>query len=400
MEETTQTKRSISGLLITAFLAGILTLGITLLALNPGLLAKAAQADNSKPAGSGQLADFQVKSPAALLGPTTIRDIVTKTGPAVVKIETQVKVTQNHGFNPFFNDPFYREFFGDQQLVPQQQSIQKGMGSGFIISKDGYILTNEHVIDGADKITVTVNGYSTPFTAQLVGSDYDKDLAVLKIKADKELPTLPLGKSENILVGDWVIAIGNPYGLDHTVTVGVISAKGRPVSIEDRQYENLLQTDASINPGNSGGPLLNLNGEVVGINTAVNAQAQGIGFAIPTSTVQAILQDLLKNGKVTRPWLGVYLQPLTKELANYFGLKNTDGVIVASVAPGSPAKKAGLERGDVILEFNKKAVKNQDDLVSMVQKTKVGDKAVLVVFREGSTNYVEVTIEAKQDGRK
>ncbi|MFZ3172739.1 MAG: trypsin-like peptidase domain-containing protein [Carboxydocellales bacterium] len=400
MPETTQANRPAYRVILIAFIAGVLALAVPVMALNPGLLSKAAQAGNTKPAETGQLADYQVKSPASLLGPTTIRDIVTKTGPAVVKIETQVQVAQNRRINPYFNDPFFREFFGGQQIVPEQQSIQKGMGSGFIISKDGYILTNEHVIDGADKITVTVNGYSTPFTAQLVGADYDKDLAVLKIKTDKDLPTLPLGKSENILVGDWVIAIGNPYGLDHTVTVGVISAKGRPVNIEDRHYENLLQTDTSINPGNSGGPLLNLNGEVVGINTAVNAQAQGIGFAIPTSTVQGILQDLMKNGKVTRPWLGVYLQPITKELADYFGLKNTDGVIVSSVAPGGPAEKAGLQRGDIILEYNKKPVKSQEDLVELVQKTKVGDKIVLVVFRDGSSNFVEVTIEAKKNGQK
>lgn len=400
MQEINQAKRPILGIVIGSFLAGILALGGLMLALNPGILDKAARAETAKTAETGRLADFQVTSPVTLLGPTTIRDIVAKTGPAVVKIETQVRVTDMQRLNPFFNDPFFREFFGDQQLAPRQQSIQKGMGSGFIISKDGYILTNEHVIDGADKITVTVNGYPTPFTAELAGSDYDKDLAVLKIKADKELPTLPLGKSENILVGDWVIAIGNPYGLDHTVTVGVISAKGRPVNIEDRRYENLLQTDASINPGNSGGPLLNLNGEVVGINTAVNAQAQGIGFAIPTSTVQAILQDLLKNGKVTRPWLGVYLQPVTKELAEYFGFNKAEGVIVASVAPGGPAEKAGLQRGDIILEFNKKPVKTQDELVELVQKTKVGDKVVLVVFRDGNTNYMEVTIEAKQDRHK
>jgi Do/DeqQ family serine protease len=400
MPETTQANRPAYRVILIAFIAGVLALAVPVMTINPGLLSKPAQAGNTKPAENGQLADYQVKSSASLLGPTSIRDIVTKTGPAVVKIETQVQVTQRQRINPYFNDPFFREFFGDQQIVPKQQSIQKGMGSGFIISKDGYILTNEHVIDGADKITVTVNGYSTPFTAQLVGYDYDKDLAVLKIKTDKDLPTLPLGKSENILVGDWVIAIGNPYGLDHTVTVGVISAKGRPVNIEDRHYENLLQTDTSINPGNSGGPLLNLSGEVVGINTAVNAQAQGIGFAIPTSTVQAILQDLMKNGQVIRPWLGVYLQPITKELADYFGLKNTDGVIVSSVAPGGPAEKAGLQRGDVILEFNKKPVKSQDDLVNLVQKTKVGDKIVLVVFRDGSSNFVEVTIEAKKNGQK
>ncbi len=399
MSDTNKTQRPLVGIIVISFLTGMLALSGWIVAFNPNLLGKSAQAEAVKTATSGQLTDYQVKNPATLLGPTTIRDMVAKTGPAVVKIETQVSVNDAHKYNPYFNDPFFRDFFGNQEMLPQQQSIEKGMGSGFIISKDGYILTNEHVIDGADKITVTVTGYATPFTAQLVGSDYDKDLAVLKIKAEKELPFLPLGKSENILVGDWVIAIGNPYGLDHTVTVGVISAKGRPVDIEDRHYENLLQTDTSINPGNSGGPLLNLAGEVVGINTAVNAQAQGIGFAIPTSTVQAILQDLMKNGKVTKPWVGVYLQPVTKELANYFGLKNTEGVIVSSIVAGSPAEKAGLQRGDIILEFNKQAIKTSDDLPKLVQKSKVGDQAILPVFRNGTTKYIEVTIAAQQNQR-
>lgn len=394
-EFTNQKTRPKLGTLILAFLAGVLVVAGTLMAYNPSILGRAGAAVPT-PSETGQLADYQVKSPAALLGPTTIRDIVAKTGPAVVKIESEVQASQ--GTNPYFSDPFFRDFLGNRGLVPQQQSIQKGLGSGFIISKDGYILTNEHVVDGASKLTVTVTGYSTPFTARLVGSDYDKDLAVLKIDAPKALPTLPLGKSENVMVGDWVIAIGNPYGLDHTVTVGVISAKGRPVTVEDRQYENLFQTDASINPGNSGGPLLNLNGEVVGINTAVNAQAQGIGFAIPTSTVQSILKELMTNGTVKHPYLGVYLQPVTQDLADYFGLPSTDGAIVSSIIPNSPADKAGLQRGDVIIGFNNQAVKTDEDLVKLVQKTKVGDKAVLKVIRDRSTGTVSVTMEAKQGG--
>jgi S1-C subfamily serine protease len=223
------------------------------------------------------------------VGPETVADVVSQVSPAVVKISTTI--TTGSADDPLFSDPFFREFF-DLPTVPREE---EGLGSGFIISSDGYILTNEHVIEGANKISVTVIGFDKEIEARVVGSDYDLDLALLKIDAGGSLPFLTLGNSDQIRVGNWVIAIGNPYGLDHTVTTGVISAKGRPISVEDRQYENLLQTDASINPGNSGGPLLNLNGEVVGINTAISSEAQGIGFAIPTSTVQQVLEDLKNN---------------------------------------------------------------------------------------------------------
>ncbi|NLU50127.1 MAG: trypsin-like serine protease [Syntrophomonadaceae bacterium] len=221
-----------------------------------------------------------------------IPDVVSRVSPAVVTIRTTEQIDQK--LDPFFNDPFFRQFYGRRYRAQEQPRVSQGLGSGFIISKDGYILTNEHVISGADEIEVTLSGGNESYPARKVSADYDLDLAVLKIDAGQDLPTVPLGNSNSARVGDWVIAIGNPYGLDHTVTVGVISAKGRPITIEDRQYENLLQTDASINPGNSGGPLLNLKGEVVGINTAINAEAQGIGFAIPSSTVQAVIKGLVK----------------------------------------------------------------------------------------------------------
>jgi Do/DeqQ family serine protease len=329
--------------------------------------------------------------------PNHIADIVDKAGPAVVKIDTKVTTEQSQPLNPFFNDPFFRQFFGD--TGPGQQRVQEGMGSGFIISEDGYILTNQHVVSGASEILVTVVGYEEPFKAQLVGEDFDLDLAVIKIKAPKPLPTLKMGDSDKVKVGEWVIAIGNPYGLDHTVTVGVVSAKGRPVNIPTeqgmRRYKNLMQTDTAINPGNSGGPLLNLNGEVIGINTAINANAQGIGFVIPTSTIRPVLDELIEKGKVIRPFLGVTVQDVTQELAEYFNLKEAAGAIVTDVVPGSPADQAGLRRGDVILSIDERPVKNAEDLVNQIQSKKVGAKSVLLLSREGQTMYVQVTIREK-----
>ncbi len=325
--------------------------------------------------------------------PNDIASIVEKAGPAVVKIDTKVTSQQAVPLNPFFNDPFFRHFFGDTE---RSERVEEGMGSGFIISEDGYILTNQHVVGGASEILVTVVGYDDPFRAELVGEDFDLDLAVIKIDAPKPLPTLKLGDSEKVRVGEWVIAIGNPYGLDHTVTVGVVSAKGRPVNIPTsegvRRYKNLMQTDTAINPGNSGGPLLNLQGEVIGINTAINANAQGIGFVIPTSTIQPVLEQLIQKGKVTRPFLGVSVQDVTEELAEYFGLKEATGAIITDVVDGSPAAKAGLRRGDVILSIDEEPVENAEDLVNMIQSKKIGDKSVLLVARNGETRFVQVTI--------
>lgn len=330
-------------------------------------------------------------SPNVFFGPETIQNIVKQTGPAVVKIETETQTQRQ--FDPFFNDPFFREFFGGQ--FKSQPELVRGLGSGFIISPDGHIVTNNHVVAGASKISVYLSDRKEPYAAKLVGSDEQLDLAVLKIDADEKLPALSFGDSNKLEVGSWVIAIGNPYGLDHTVTVGVISAKGRPININGNQFTDLLQTDASINPGNSGGPLINLRGEVIGINTAINAQAQGIGFAIPSSTVTQVLEQLIHDGKVSRPWLGVILQPVTKELANYFGLKEIEGVLISGVAENSPAQKAGLKRGDIILEYNKKKVNNPEALKNEVMNTKIGAKVVVLVYRDGETIFVPLNIEER-----
>ncbi|TVY11192.1 S1C family serine protease [Paenibacillus cremeus] len=337
--------------------------------------------------------------------PNTISSIAEKAGPAVVKIETLVKPAakrQSRGPNSFFD-----QFMGGQggrQKSQQSQSgsntLQpQGIGSGFIFESSGYILTNEHVIDGADEIDVTVQGYDKPFKAKLLGSSYDLDLAVLKIENSTALPTLPIGNSDNTKVGDWVVAIGNPYDFDYTVTAGLFSAKDRSISIDDekgtRNYKHLIQTDAAINPGNSGGPLLNMNGEVIGINTAVNSEAQGMGFAIPTSTISSVLENLKNNVAIPKeasPFIGVSLQDVTADMTKDLQLSNTDGAVVMDVQMGTPAFTAGIRPYDVIVAANGKAVATSDALTKVVQAAKVGDKMTLTIMRGGQKQDVTITI--------
>jgi len=369
-------KRSLLFTVLAAFVASVMFTGGCALAGRLGL-------NSGRNPLTPQIAD------AAPVGTNTVADIASQAGPAVVKIDTVLLSNSNN--NPFFNDPFFRQFFGGMSFQIQPQ-IEHGIGSGFIISKDGYILTNDHVIDGAEKITVTIQGQPKPLPAKVVGADYDLDLAVLKVNANHPLPTLTLGNSNDMRVGDWVVAIGNPYGLDHTVTVGVISAKGRPINIGNRHYKNLLQTDASINPGNSGGPLLNLDGQVIGINTAVAEQAQGIGFAIPTSTVQQVLNQLMKGETVAHPWLGVQMEPINQQLADELGLNSTKGALVVGVVPGSPAANAGLQQGDVIIKFNDQAVNSPDDLANIVAGSKEGQRVVLTIYRNGQSRYIPIIV--------
>lgn len=365
------------------FIAGVFTTGLLLTANGydvPWIGTKTALADTN---------------PAPVFfAPDTIEKIVDRAGPAVVKVETSVRVMERNP-NFFFNDPFFREFFGDS-LGPQPRSqLQQSIGSGFIFTKDGYILTNNHVVAGAEQVKVYLTSRPEPYTAKIIGSDQELDLAIIKIEAGNDLPVLSLGDSSRVNVGNWVVAIGNPYGLDHTVTVGVVSAKGRPLTINGQEFKDLIQTDASINPGNSGGPLLNLAGEVVGINTAINAQAQGIGFAIPSSTVQQVLDQLIKNGKVSRPWMGVILQPVTEELAQYFKLDKATGVLINSIQKDSPAEKAGLQRGDIILEYNGKTLSSPNELQEMVKSSKVGDQAALLIHRNGKAFYVTLVLSER-----
>lgn len=326
--------------------------------------------------------------------PSAIADMVDKVGPAVVMINTTV-VQKGLGFDPFLDDPLFRYFFRDRfPSIPDSQR-REGLGSGFITSSNGYILTNEHVVSGADKVQVTVSNYDDPFPAKVVGTDKELDLAILKIDAPKPLPTVRLGDSDRTRVGEWVVAIGNPYGLDHTVTVGVVSAKGRPVPVQDRIYKNLLQTDAAINPGNSGGPLLNLRGEVIGINTAVNAQGQGLGFAIPINTATEVMDSLRTEGKIIRPWLGVSILDVTADLQQYFKLPDRRGAVVGAVVNDSPAAKVGLRVGDVIRKVDDSVVEDAQHLLDIIQTKKIGSKIGLEIYREGRTMFYLVQIEEK-----
>ncbi|MBW2092780.1 MAG: DegQ family serine endoprotease, partial [Deltaproteobacteria bacterium] len=294
-----------------------------------------------------------------------------------------------------FSDPFdfFEKFFGPQ-LQPRERK-QRSLGSGFIIDPEGFIITNNHVVEDAQKIVVLVSS-GKEYKAKIVGRDRKTDIALIKINADGTLPYVKLGDSDQIKVGDWVVAIGNPFGLDHTVTAGIISAKGRVIGAGP--YDDFLQTDASINPGNSGGPLLNLNGEVIGINTAITATGQGIGFAIPTNLAKDIVSQLKKTGKVVRGWLGVMIQQITPELAKSFKLKDQSGSLVADVDADGPAKKAGIKRGDVIVAFNGKAVKEWSDLPALVASTPVGTEVEVTIIRNGKTKTVQVKLgELKEE---
>lgn len=327
-------------------------------------------------------------------GAMDIADMVEKATPAVVNIKTQVQSASTPN-NPLFNDPFFREFFGDDFNYNSSPQYETGIGTGFIITNDGYILTNQHVIENAASVTVQLNGKTEELPAQVVGQDRELDLAVLKISG-KDYPFLKLGDSDKIRVGEWVVAIGQPYGLDHTVTAGVISAKGRPISIEDREYKNLIQTDAAINPGNSGGPLLNLNGEVIAINTAVNATAQGIGFAIPTATVSEVLQDLISGKVIVRPFLGVSMNDINDQVRQEIGLDSgTQGVVVFEVISGTAASQAGVKSMDVITAINGTKITSASSLQEVVSDHDVGDKITLNILREGKQITLTATLQAK-----
>ncbi len=304
--------------------------------------------------------------------------------PAVVNIYTEKKVKIDTGpFFPFFNDPFFRRFFGDRFFfqMPREQ-IQRSLGSGVIVREDGYILTNNHVIKEADKIKVSLLD-KRGFSAKVIGTDPKTDLALLKIDADN-LPVLPLGDSDQLEIGQFVLAIGNPFGLSGTVTMGIVSAKGR-ANLRIADYEDFIQTDAAINPGNSGGALINLKGELVGINTAIFSRSggyMGIGFAIPSNMAKAVMESLLKYGKVVRGWLGVSIQELTPELKKSFDYQGT-GVLVAEVLPETPAEKAGIKPGDIIVEYNGEKIESVFQLKNLVAETHPGTEAEIKIFREG-----------------
>lgn len=309
--------------------------------------------------------------------------------PSVVQITTEKIVTYRY-WDPFGDlEEFFRSPFDDFFGLPKRrqpktyQKKQEGLGSGFIVDDDGYILTNNHVIEGVDKILVKLLGDEKKYEAKVIGTDPKTDLALIKINAGKKLPPVKLGDSDKIEVGEWVIAIGNPFGLEETVTVGVVSAKGRS-GFGITQYEDFIQTDAAINPGNSGGPLVNLRGEVIGINTFIIAPyaAQGLGFAIPINIAKRVFTQLKERGKVTRGYLGVFLQPLDEELAKSFGLTEIKGALVAQVIKDSPAEKGGIKEGDVIIEYEGSKVEDVKDLQMKVANTPPGKTVSVGVWRD------------------
>lgn len=370
-------------------LAAVTTIGISF------LLAGFLWASAQKPANNsitGVTAQGAQATGAVPTIPASFADLAKNLGPSVVNIRvTKVEKVAGPGWpipgGP--NDEFFKHFFQEMPQHPKSFRMQ-GAGSGFIFSRGGYILTNNHVVEGAQEVTVTLSDRQE-YKAKVVGRDPKTDLAVLKIDPRESLPVVALGDSDQLRVGDWVLAIGNPFGLSNTVTSGIVSAKGRVIGAGP--YDDFIQTDAPINPGNSGGPLFNLKGEVVGINTAIVPNGQGIGFAIPIDIAKPLIPQLVSKGEVTRGYLGVSVQSLTLELAKSLKAENAKGALVGDVVAGSPAEKAGIHRGDVIEALNKEKVEGPQELALLVAKTQVGQKVTVTILREGVQKEIPVTIE-------
>ncbi len=333
-------------------------------------------------------------------------DVAQHVRPAVVHLGTIQRAKSRRGPNlpqgnddPFFRD-FFNQFFGSEGPDSRSEFRRPGLGSGVIIDKRGLVLTNFHVVKGADEILIRLSD-KREYRGQILGTDPKTDLALVKFQPDHDLTVASLGNSDALQVGEWAIAIGNPFGLDQTVTVGVISATGRS-DVGIATYENFIQTDASINPGNSGGPLVNLKGQVIGVNTAIVAAGQGIGFAIPINMVKRVVDQLVDKGKVVRGWLGVALQPLSTDLAQSLGLQGTNGAVVGSTIAGSPAAQAGLEQGDVIVAFDKTPVEDYRHVQRLVAETRVGKSVTLQIVRKKQKMDVTVMIaETPEDiGRR
>ncbi len=337
--------------------------------------------------------------------PGGFSELAEKVGPAVVNISTEKTVNGGRrmfryfGRDPFGGDDdrmddFFKRFFGED---PHRKFKQRSLGSGFIIDSQGYIVTNNHVVENADKIKVILSD-ERELGAEVVGRDPNTDIALIRVQSADKLPFVSLGDSDAIRVGQWVVAIGNPFGLDHTVTAGIVSAKGRVIG--SGPYDDFIQTDASINPGNSGGPLLNMEGKVIGINTAIIASGKGIGFAIPINLARPIIAQLKQSGEVVRGWLGVTIKDLPKDLAEYLGVGDARGALVIDVVPGDPAQRAGIKSKDVVVAVNGKKINDSHDLTAIIAGIPVGETARVTIIRDGSQKDFTVKVGKRPDSRK
>lgn len=346
------------------------------------------------------------EKPREIVGSNIFVEIAKQKNPAVVHISTTSKPRPQHPSSrrKFREKPFggpredpFKDFF-EKFFAPQRKTPRRSLGTGFIIDKDGYVFTNNHVISQAEEIKVSLEN-GEEYSARVIGTDPKTDIALIKIDAEYELPIIEFGDSDALQVGEWVMAIGNPFGLSHTVTVGVVSAKGR--SIGSGPYDDYIQTDASINPGNSGGPLINTKGEVIGISSAIYAGNTGgnigIGFAIPINLAKSILEDLKTEGSVTRGHLGVMIQKITPELAKSFKLSENQGALVGDVMKGSPAEKGGIKRGDVIIKFDGKAITKMEELPTVVAHTSPGKQVEVIVIRDGKEKVIKTTLDKLED---
>lgn len=391
-----------------ALLAGTAAAAVVLVSYGAYALLPQHNADTMVPARYAVTAEHDAGSapPPRMMEngtPFSFADLVERVSPAVVSVTAEE--VMKGGAQPGLDDmpdafrDFFRRFGGPGMVQPQPQRKATSMGSGFIIDKSGYIVTNNHVIDGATKITVKLpDGRS--FTAKLVGTDPATDVALLKVTSEKPLPTVEFGNDRSLRVGDWVVAVGNPFGLSNTVTAGIVSSIGRDIGNADQPYTDFIQIDAPINRGNSGGPTFDLRGQVVGMNSMIfspSGGSVGIGFAIPSSTIKDVVAALKAHGRVARGWLGVQIQPVTPEIAASLGVKDPKGALVATVMPDSPAARGGLRQGDVILSVNGKEVNDAHDLTRRVASLPAGKSAAFSVLRDGSQQNISVTIGAKKD---
>ena len=404
IESSSKPLRQASIYAIVVFASVALTLGS--LRAFPQLLPEASTAKTSIAVETvrEQVPDLPVDRPRNFVAAA-----VNRVGDAVVRIDTERTVAANNIQSPFFDDPFFRDFFG-RDVFPQlpKEYRQQGQGSGFIIDSKGIILTNAHVVDRADKVTIKLRD-GRIFQGEVKGVDEPSDLAVVRIKGDN-LPVAPLGDSSQVQVGEWAIAVGNPLGLDNTVTLGIISTLNRSsaqVGIPDKRLD-FIQTDSAINPGNSGGPLLNDRGEVIGINTAISAGAEGIGFAIPIDTAKAIKDRLARGEKIPHPYIGIQMLTLTPEVAQQFNenpnslmlVPEVEGVLVAKVIPDSPAAEGGLRRGDVIIEMAGTEIKTAEQLQRVVEQTEIGKPLSITVRRAEQTQKLSVRPQELEQAAK